>query len=332
MIKKRFGICVPVYGRSYAPKQAQLDFEVVKRIAVHADREGYYWIRVPDHLVNPTGSYPGNERRDRWNQGALEAWTTLTSLSMVTSQVRLSNIVLDNLMRTPSVLAKMAATLDVISGGRLILALGAGWLGGELEAYGIAWKTYRTRLGMLKESIQLIKKLWTEEETTFRGKYYRLNKAVLYPKPVQTPHPPIWVGGASENIMKIAAQEADGWDIGAPMGVVKQRIQQLEDYCAEIGRNKETLTISRQVTPFLGRTMEEAEKIARIWAEFAAVELKDLISGGQAWIGAPEDIAHEAEKTFEAGVDIISLIVPQDIEYLERLTETISCNLKCYIE
>ena len=118
-----------------------------------------------------------------------------------------------NLFRYPAVLAKMASTLDLISDGRVNLALGAGWFRGECLAYGVPWKPYKTRLEMLRESVQLIKKLWTEDEVTFTGKHYRVEKGMLSPKPVQKPHPPIVIGGSSENAMRIAAEEADGWDV-----------------------------------------------------------------------------------------------------------------------
>jgi alkanesulfonate monooxygenase SsuD/methylene tetrahydromethanopterin reductase-like flavin-dependent oxidoreductase (luciferase family) len=188
-----------------------MNFEAIREIAEIADKEGYASIGVHDHLLNPQGSAPGGmEMPSRFADGVLEGWTTLSALSTVTSRTRLTNAVLCNLFRNPSVLAKMASTLDVISNGRVTLAIGAGWFKSECAAYGIAWRPYSIRLAMLRESVQLIKKLWTEEEVTYDGRHYQLEKAVLNPRPVQRPRPPIVVGGSSENVMRLAVDEADG--------------------------------------------------------------------------------------------------------------------------
>src|ERR1700683_4080241 len=124
----RFGINLPVSGRSYLPGKHALIFDEIGEISRIADEAGYASIGVHDHLLNPQGSAPGGKEASvRFGDGVLEGWTTLSALAAVTSRARLTNVVLCNLFRTPSVLAKMAATLDVISHGRVSLAMGAGW-------------------------------------------------------------------------------------------------------------------------------------------------------------------------------------------------------------
>jgi probable F420-dependent oxidoreductase len=324
MMNWKFGINLPISGRSYTRTQPHVDFEVIKEIALIADRDGYNSIGVHDHLYNPQGSSPGGkEMPERFGRAVLEGWTTLSALSTITSRARLTNAVLCNLFRYPSVLAKMAATLDVISNGRFNLAIGAGWLRGECKAYGIPWKPYNTRLEMLRESIQLIKKLWTEQEVTFLGKHYQLDKAVLNPKPVQKPHPPIILGGSSENIMKLVVEEADGWDVDTgvcPFEMFRQRFVQLEDYCSELGRNVGSIRISVNATPFLAQSVSEARKLAAIWAEYVGMNLEDYISSKAVWLGTAEDMVSSAEKWFEAGINHINFLLPHDAQYARNFT------------
>jgi probable F420-dependent oxidoreductase len=324
MDNARFGIFLPVFGGAYSDVQPQLNFEVVREIALIADRRGYDSIGIPDHLLNPLGSVPGREGMPATRaQGVLEAWTTLSALSTITYRVRLNNIVLCNLFRYPSLLAKMASTLDIISNGRLSLAIGAGWFRGECKAYGIPWKPYNTRLQMLRESIQLMKKLWTEQEVTFTGKHYRLDKATLNPKPIQKPHPPIIIGGSSEKVMKLAAEEADGWDVdtgACSFETFKQRVLALKDYCCEIGRDVDSIKISIMATPFLAENLSHAKKLATIWAERIGRNPEEYISSNSVWLGTAVDIISCAEKWFESGADVINFILPHNVEYVEKFT------------
>lgn len=330
-MKSEFGINLPVSGRSYSRLQPQLNFEVMKEIALIADSGGYSSIGIHDHLLNPQGSSPGGkEMPERFGQGVLEGWTSLSALSTITSRARLTNVVLCNLFRYPSVLAKMASTLDVISNGRLNLAIGVGWFRAECTAYGIPWKPYKIRLEMLRESIQLIKKLWTEQEVTFVGKHYQLEKAVLNPKPVQKPHPPIIVGGSSENVMRLVVEEADGWDVDTgvcPFEMFKQRLVRLEDYCSEVGRNLRSVRISINATPFLAQSVSEAKKLAAIWAEYIGSNPEEYVSSKAVWLGTAEDMVSSAEKWFEAGVNQINFLMPHDVGYVREFTREMAGTL-----
>jgi len=328
MAKRDFGMNLPVSGRSYSREEVELNFEVLKQIALTADKSGYKSIGVHDHLLNPLGSAPGGkEMPERFKYGVLEAWTTLTAVSTITSSARLTNVVLCNLFRYPAVLAKMAATLDVISNGRVNLALGAGWFRGECLAYGIPWKPYKVRLEMLKESVQIIKKLWTEEEVNFSGKHYRIERGILSPKPVQRPHPPIVIGGSSENVMRIAVEEADGWDVDTgpcSFELFHERFAKLERYCSEMGRNVKSIRISINATPIFAETIPEAEKLAAIWAARIGKKPEDYLSSKAVFVGTAEDIVSSAEKWFESGVDQVNFIMPHDASYAKRLCEAMA--------
>ncbi len=263
----------------------------------------------------------------RFRYGIFEAWTTISSLATITSRARLTNSVLCNLYRYPAVLAKMASTLDHISNGRVNLALGAGWFKSECMAYGIPWKPYSTRLEMLRESIQLIKKLWTDEEVTFVGRHYRIEKGILSPKPVQKPHPPIVVGGSSENVMRLAVEEADGWDVDTgpcSFELFQQRMTQMENYCSEMGRNVKSIRISLNTTPIFARSIPEAKKLATIWAERVGMNPEEYISNKSVFLGTAEDIISSAEKWFESGADQINFMMPQDAQYAQDFCEEIA--------
>lgn len=169
-------------------------------LAKEAEQLGYDSVWLSDHFVSPDGRSYG-----------LEAWTVLSALAPVTSKIRLGTYVLCNQFRHPSLLAKMASTLDSLSGGRLELGIGAGWLKDEHVAFGFRWDKHSKRVERLKETIRIIKELWTEKKVSFDGKYFRLKDATLEPKPLQRLCPPLWIGGNSEPIRTVVAENGDGW-------------------------------------------------------------------------------------------------------------------------
>ena len=157
----------------------------------------FYPIFVPD----PTGP-------------CLEGWTTLTALSQQTKRARIGALVNGNTYRNPCITAKMAATLDQVSDGRLNLGIGAGWFELEHKSFGIDFKTIPGRLQALDESIQIIKGMFTQEKTTLHGRHYNVIDAVCNPKPLQQPHPPIMIGGQGQKVLlKIVAKHADMWNV-----------------------------------------------------------------------------------------------------------------------
>ncbi len=169
-------------------------------IAKKAEQLGYDSVWVSDHFISPSGRPYG-----------LEAWTVLSALASKTNEIRLGTYVLCNQFRHPSLLAKMASTLDNISKGRLELGIGAGWLKNEHMAFGFNWKKHSVRIERLRETIEIIKQLWTKNRVSYDGKYFKLRDATLEPKPFQNPHPSVWIGGNSEVIRKVVAELGDGW-------------------------------------------------------------------------------------------------------------------------
>ena len=161
---------------------------------------------VQDVGISSAGAQKGPAGSPPTSMTLLEGWTALTALARDTTRIRLGTSVLCNSYRHPSVLAKMAATLDVISEGRLELGLGAGWFKREFEAYGIPFPPAGERVAALAESLEVIKTIWTQPNPVYSGRFYTLDGAVCDPPPLQTPHPPLWVGGEGDRVQRIAAR------------------------------------------------------------------------------------------------------------------------------
>ncbi|HEX4490345.1 MAG TPA: LLM class F420-dependent oxidoreductase [Acidimicrobiia bacterium] len=178
-----------------------------------------------------------------------EGWTMLAALATITRRIRLGVMVTGNPYRHPALLANIAASVDVISDGRLELGIGAGWNEEESTAYGIDLPPLRERFDRLEEACEVIDLLLTKETASFRGRYYQLTDARCEPKPVQKPRPPILIGGGGEKrTLRIAARWADQWNApGASPEVLAHKIEVLHRHCADVGRDPAQIEVSVQV-------------------------------------------------------------------------------------
>jgi len=174
-----------------------------------------------------------------------EGWTLQAAMAEATKRVRFGCLVTGNTYRHPVVLAKMAVTVDHLSGGRLEFGIGAAWAEIEHSMYGIEGLDHR--VGLLSESLQIIKSLWTEERTSFEGRYYRLKDAIANPKPIQRPYPPIWVGASGQTTLRLVARHADVWNIaGGDPDRVKELTPMLDEACGAVGRDPSEIRRSLQ--------------------------------------------------------------------------------------
>jgi len=220
----------------------------------HAEATGWDMACVTDHFM-PNGPDPVDE--------TLECWTALSGLALVTHRMRIGTLVSGNTYRHPAVLAKMATTVDIMSGGRLICGLGAAWQRNEHVAYGIPFYTVGERLSRLEEACQVLLALWSQPKTTFKGKYYQLDEAPLFPKPVQQPHPEFLIGGGGEQrTLKIAARYADHWNVWGGPQVLRRKIRILEEHCAAVGRDPASITRSANMPLLFTDKREDAERLA----------------------------------------------------------------------
>ncbi len=207
----------------------------------------------------------------------LEAWTTLAALTQATSRIRVGTMVTGMHYRHPAVTANMAASLDIISGGRFNLGLGAGWFEPESRAYGIELGTMRQRMDRFDEGVEVIVGLLSQEETTFQGEYFQLTDARCEPKPIQRPTPPIVIGGKGKTrTLRTVATHADYWDAmfpGEPADWVRLN-EVLLEHCATLGRDP--AAIRRSVHVMWPADADPAE-LANRAMEFAAVGLDVII-------------------------------------------------------
>jgi F420-dependent oxidoreductase-like protein len=167
-----------------------------------------------------------------------EAWTLMAALAVATRRVRLGQMCTCNSYRSPSYLAKVASTIDVISGGRLEFAIGAGWYEEEYLAYGYDFPKPSVRIGQLDEALHIVKAMWTQDEPHFEGEHYRIDGAINRPKPVQDPHPPIWVAGGGERLtLRVVAEHADYANYAGGIDTFKAKGVILDRHCEAIGRD-----------------------------------------------------------------------------------------------
>ncbi|HUK85109.1 MAG TPA: LLM class flavin-dependent oxidoreductase [Candidatus Acidoferrum sp.] len=225
MGKIKFGVFLPFYA--FQTKDPQQHFSLIREIVLECERLGYHTVWVDDHLMY--NDWP-----------ILESWTTLSALSSITSKIRLGTMVSCNAHRNPALLAKAAATLDMLSNGRIEFGVGAGVQKTEHVAYGFGFSKTSVRIERLSEALEITRRLWTEEKASYKGKYYTIQNAVCEPKPIQKPHPPITVGGVSELLMeKVTAPYADRFDWGflPSVEMYKLKLDVLKKHCTKIGRN-----------------------------------------------------------------------------------------------
>jgi F420-dependent oxidoreductase-like protein len=197
-------------------------YREVRRLAQKCEKLGFYSAYMFDHPSN------------HW----LECWTTLAALAEATRRIRLGPLVTCISYRNPSLVAKMGASLDRVSKGRLEFGIGAGWNRDEYVSYGYRFPNTETRTQQLREGIEIIKMMWTMEKPTFTGKHYTIKEAVCTPKPIQKPHPPILIGGSGErHILKAVAEYSDICNMSGSPHEYKRKLQILRNYCAKIGRD-----------------------------------------------------------------------------------------------
>jgi alkanesulfonate monooxygenase SsuD/methylene tetrahydromethanopterin reductase-like flavin-dependent oxidoreductase (luciferase family) len=189
-MRVKFGVFL---GAAQGAPGETTNYDTIRKVTLKCEELNFDSCWLADHFV-PRKVLPYQKSPIPSPDPFFECWTTLTALAIETKKIRLGTFVLCNSYRYPSLVAKMSATLDFISRGRLELGIGAGFFKEEYIMYGIPFPKLAVRIKQLEESIQIIKKMWTEEEASFNGKYYTIKKAFNNPKPIQRPHPPIWVG------------------------------------------------------------------------------------------------------------------------------------------
>jgi F420-dependent oxidoreductase-like protein len=211
--------------------------EALRTIWRVADEAGFDHVWDFDHLASIGEGGP--------DRPIYEGWALQAAMAEATKRVRIGSMVTGNTYRNPALLAKLAVTVDHLSGGRLEFGIGAAWATIEHSMYGIEGLDHR--VGRLSESLKIIKSLWSEERTNFDGRYYQMKDAIANPKPVQKPHPPIWIGASGETTIRLVARYADVWNTGADrLDKGTEVITRLDDACGAIGRDPSEIRRSIQ--------------------------------------------------------------------------------------
>jgi alkanesulfonate monooxygenase SsuD/methylene tetrahydromethanopterin reductase-like flavin-dependent oxidoreductase (luciferase family) len=271
-------------------------FETLKNQALTCDSLKYQSLWISDHLLGMYNS-PLSPR--------YECWTLVTALAALTNNVKMGQLTLATPFRNPALLAKMAATLDVITDGRMILSIGAGWHKREFQSYGYYLGSKQSRIRRLDEAAQIIKLLWNEESPSFKGKYFEIKEAFCYPKPVQKPYLPLMIAGGGEQLtLRIVARYADmsnyaTW-VGAP-SEFRHKTEVLNEHCDRVGRNPEEIEKTWAAFVIIDENLDIAKKNAqRFYSNVPWAREGGLI-------GTPEMIRQQIAEYIDEGVSLFIL-------------------------
>jgi F420-dependent oxidoreductase-like protein len=296
----RFGAFVPQGWRlDLTGIERDEHWPTMTRVAQTIEQAGYESLWVYDHFH--TVPVPTQEV-------TYEAWTLMSALSTVTSTVRLGQMCTCNSYRPPAYLAKVAATIDVISGGRVEMGIGAGWYEHEYLGYGYDFPKASVRIGQLDEAVEIMKRMWTEDEVVFDGEHYQLAGAICQPKPVQDPHIPFWIAGGGEQLtLNVAARYAAYTNFGNDIDEFNAKSEFLKGHCDDVGRDFGEIVRSTNFNVVCEST--EAAVAERIdWLTAKAAEHLDekRVAGVRAtfseYAGTPEQLVSRLQPWAEAGM------------------------------
>lgn len=305
----KFGIIVPQGWRMdlagiVDPVEA---YETMARVAQEAEALGFDSIWLYDHFHTvPTPT----------QEVTFECWTSTAALARDTKRVRIGQMVTCNGYRNPALLAKMASTVDTLSHGRLDFGIGAGWYEQEFLAYGYDFPDGPTRLRQLRDAVEIILKMWSDEEAVFEGKYHRVRGAINQPKGVQKPHIPLLIGGAGEQVtLKLVAQYADACNVGhLDNEGLERKFSIIKKHCDQVGRDYQSIWRTVLFNCAIAETDEEAlAKAGPFYRNIPSGRVKQ-----QALVGTPDVIRRRLAEIEQAGAQEIIMWMP-DAKDLEPL-------------
>jgi F420-dependent oxidoreductase-like protein len=268
---------------------AEAKWEKAVETAVLAEELGYDSAWVYDHFHNVP--VPAHE-------AVFECWTVMAAISQRTSRIRLGQMVGCAPYRNPGLLAKVTSTVDIISGGRLDWGIGAGWYENEFKGYGYDFHDAKTRIGVLRETVEIVKSMWTDAETTYDGRHFQLKGAQCDPKPVQQPHPPIWIGGGGEQLtLRVVARHADRSNFGGKPDEFAHKCEVLKGHCTAVGRDYDE--IAKTWSPEVFIRESEAEILEAGSRSFWGEPFESWRAGNL--VGTPEQVAEKVQTYVDLG-------------------------------
>jgi F420-dependent oxidoreductase-like protein len=287
-----FGLQLPNF--SFPGRGPEGMFDHVAGLAVTAEEAGFESVWVMDHFwqLPPLGGP---------DQPILEAYTLLGGLAARTQRVKLGTLVTGVTYRNPALLAKMVTTLDVISGGRAILGIGAAWYEEEHVALGFDFPPVSERMHRLEQAVQICRAMFTEEAPSFSGVHYRIEGAKNVPRPIQRGGPPIMVGGSGEKrTLRIVARYADMCNIHGSPATIRRRLDILRNHCEDVGRDFKDLTTTRRGSLIVTATAEEAEGTSQLIRDAAGPEFDEQFT-----IGTEEQVVEQVGALVDTGLDCL---------------------------
>jgi probable F420-dependent oxidoreductase len=284
-----------------------ISYNGVRKVALEAEKSGFDGLFICDHLMG--------RNEETYRQPCLDPWVTLGALAQATKKITLGTLVSAVGFRYPSLLAKMGATLDHISGGRMMLTVGAGWHEREYKAYGIPFPQVGVRMQQLRDAVQIIRSMWTQDPATFEGKTFKVDGAWCYPQPVS---PKIWVGGGGEKmLLQIVADLADGWNaVGLSADEYARKIEVLRKLCEVAGRKLNTIERSYYGTCLIGSTENEfRESFNRHYGQYRKTEesmetFVERMRSTRPLIGTAAEVEEKMKGFQELGVSYFILYFP----------------------
>jgi alkanesulfonate monooxygenase SsuD/methylene tetrahydromethanopterin reductase-like flavin-dependent oxidoreductase (luciferase family) len=298
--------------------QFGFSYEAIRDVARAAHRAGFTRLWVSDHLLLS---------KDAVATDCLEAWTVLAGLARDTEGIRIGPMVSAQSYRNPAVLAKIAAGVDQMSGGRLEFGVGAGWKDVEYQAYGYDFPEAGTRVTQLVETLEICTRLWTQERATYHGKSYRIENAVAAPKPKQTPLP-IWIGGTKPRVMRIAAKWAHWFNMSNPGTAASERVPLMKagiaEACKAVGRDPNTLRTSLFVIAYVAPTRAELDELLDELAARAKQPRDQWLASRQGAItGTIDEAAAKFRDIARMGIDHANVMLPygREIEGVKALAQ-----------
>jgi F420-dependent oxidoreductase-like protein len=316
----KFGLQHPIFSFDYGNHNNTSQIvDSLKNLVTRAENTGFdsFWVMDHFHQIPFVG---------KPEEPMLEGWTTLSVLAGITTKIKLGTLVTGIIYRHPSVLAKIAATLDILSKGRLFMGIGASYFEGESSAYGItstgSFPSNQERLLRLEEAIQIIRKMWTEEPTaSFNGKYYQIHNAYCNPKPIQKPSPPILVGGSGERkTLKIVAKYADACNLFGSAETLKRKLNVLKEHCKSVGRDYDSILKTTLGAIIIDDDKEIAKKRVQQITRMPEEQIREF-----AIYGTPEDVSRQIKLLEEVGIQylIVDLDPSRELEALEIFVNNI---------
>jgi F420-dependent oxidoreductase-like protein len=254
-----------------------------------AEELGYDSLWAYDHFHNVP--VPAHE-------AMFECWTTLAAISQVTSRIRLGQMVGCAPYRNPGLLAKITSNIDVMSGGRLDWGVGAGWYEHEFKGYGYEFPPAKDRIALLRETVEIVKAMWSQPDVSYDGRFFQLDGAQCDPKPVQTPHPPIWIGGGGEQLtLRVVARHATHSNFGGKPHEWAHKAEVLKGHCTAVGRDYDEITKTWSPEVFIRET--EAELKAAGSRSFWGEPVESWTEGNL--VGTPEQVAEKIRTYIDLG-------------------------------